>query len=195
MAIWKGGPINNIDEMGAAGNIICVGPLKSLERFLEIETASKYFDKEVYSAHGLRWGDPFLEKAEDNDGSDDVYRTQIALEWFSKLIPSSILNLSTDFPDCNFEVICEFMENNLSDWANIKEYREIPEIEVLLKKGLIDGNESLIIGSINLGESYKDCIYEELKLESKNNKRHFINHNLDLINGCIDFKKSFLISE
>ncbi len=186
MAIWKGGPINNIEEVGAAGNIICTGPIKSLARILEIETARLYFDKEVYSAHGLEWTDVSGEYDEFGEEQNDIDEIQIAVEWFSKLIPVSILKLRLAFPDCDFKIICEF--EKLSDWWKIMSYKSMPGIADLLRQGKLNGHEPLL-GTILLGKSFPSEIHEELESNIK------INQKIAVVNNMIDINKSFFISE
>lgn len=195
MTIWKGGPINNIDELGAGGNIICIGPSDSIEKFLEQSTGKKYFDKEVYS-------EPYSSGWEDCSGDDivdednDIHRIQVALAWFSKLIPASALNLRLDFPYCDFEIICEFNERELSYWLNVRNYKKIPSIAELLKQGKLDGHETML-GFLRFGKSFPKHIHEELwfSLDPDTIDRIKINQKIEIVNNTIDTKKSFFLSE
>lgn len=191
MTIWKGGPVNNIDELGAGGNIICIGPSESVERFLEYETAEKYFDEEVHSTGSIGW-EPSRDEITDEE--NDIREIQIALTWFNKLIPTSTLNLILDYPDCDFEIICDFNERELSYWLNVRNYKKMPLIAELLENVKMDGSESMI-GSIYLGKSYNNYIHEELELINESNECHSIRQDIKIVNNIIDFKKSFFLSK
>lgn len=191
MTIWKGGPVNNIDELGAGGNIICIGPFESVERFLEYETAEKYFDEEVHSTGSIGW-EPSRDEITDEE--NDIREIQIALTWFNKLIPTSTLNLILDYPDCDFEIICDFNERELSYWLNVRNYKKMPLIAELLENVKMDGSESMI-GSIYLGKSYNNYIHEELELINESNECHSIRQDIKIVNNIIDFKKSFFLSK
>ena len=193
MTTWKGRPIKDTSEMGAAGNIICIGPLDSVEKFLEPSSGKRYFDPEVYD-NG--WGGRMCDGIDVVDEENDIYRVQIALSFYSKLIPKSALNLRIDFPDCDFEIICEFTEGNLSNWWNVRNYRTIASISELLKQGTLDGHETMC-GWLRLGKSFPNHVYEELQfdLDPQIIKRITVNQNVDIINDTIDINKSFFISE
>ena len=177
--------------MGAGGNIICIGPSESVERFLEYETAEKYFDEEVHSTGSIGWepsGDEII------DEENDIRRIQIALTWFDKLIPASTLNLILDYPDCDFEIICDFNEKELSYWLNVKNYKETSCLAELLENVKMDGSETMI-GRIYLGKSYNNYIHEEIEFTNESNERYRIHQDIKIINNFIDLKKSFFLSK
>jgi hypothetical protein len=190
MAIWKGGPVNNIDELGGGGNIICIGPSESIERFLEIETAEKYFDKEVYSTGSIGW-DPSWDEIIDE--KNDIREIKIALTLFSKLIPASILNLKLDYPDCDFEIDIDY-DGKLSDWWDVRHYKIMPMLANLLEKGKLDGNEEGIMGELHFGKLLKDCVHEELVF-NLDPRVITIKQDINILNNGINIGKSFFLSK
>lgn len=188
MTIWKGGPVNNIDELGAGGNIICIGPSESVERFLEIETAKRYFDKAVYSE---QYCDGWRASGDDIvDEDNDIHRVQIALAWFSKLIPVATLGLRLEFPDCDFEMYCDF--ESLSDWWELIKHKSILNITELIKQGKLNSHEPLS-GSIRFGKSYANHVRESIGIYQTQPMQ--VNQEIDIIKNKIDISKSFFMSE
>lgn len=86
-------------------------------------------------------------------------------------------------PICDFEIICEFSDSKLSDWWDIRKYKQLPDIIELQEKGVVDGKE-YTIGYIYCGKSYKNQIHEVMELE-KNNNCYCISHDIDIINNVM----------
>lgn len=189
MKLWKGCPIADFSEMGVVGSISCQGPVESIDRFIEPITGKKYFDPEVYE-NGWRVSESVIINAE-----KEITKVSISIAFYQRLIPVSALRLKDDYLDCDFEINFGF-EGQLSDWWEIRNYKTIPKIAELLKRGVIDGGET-ISGVLRFGRSYKSRIREELifDLDPMEGDRAVIKQDIHIINNKLNVNKSLFISK
>jgi hypothetical protein len=187
--MWKGCPVEDFSEMGVVGSISCQGPVESIDRFIKPITGKKYFDPEVYD-NGWQVCDSAV-----IDAGKEINKVSIMIAFYQKLVPVSALRIKDDYSDCDFEINFDF-EGQLSDWWEVRNYKTIPKIAELLKRGVIDGSET-ISGVLRFGRFYKSRIREELilDLDPMEGDRTVIKQDIHIVKNKLNISNSLFISK